>query len=209
MGSGRLLDRPDGPFILFGGSFDPIHTGHIAIARYAVEALHLSYVYFIPAGRVPLRAEQPRARAQERLDMCTLALSAFPEGRILTHELFTDKASYLSDTVRLLRRHWGVAGKMSVLIGDDLLAEFPRWHSVVKLAQWVRAVVVRRQAADGAVQNLIDIGMEYQYLSNRIFPVSSTAVRDTIAARDDASGLLAPPVLEYIRENNLYGINNT
>jgi nicotinate-nucleotide adenylyltransferase len=196
-----------------GGSFNPVHRGHIALAETARKKLDCSLVILVPAWISPFKVKDSAggtdALAQEAERRLLLLLAAV-EGRrglvVDDCEVQRGGVSWTIDTVDDIIRRYEPDGKPALLLGEDLLADFPQWKNAAELAEQCSLVVARRQteSAQGntpqgdAAQNGANIaGFPYPYtlLDNPLMPVSSSLVREKIARNEDSTALLPIPVL--------------
>ena len=129
---------------LLGGSFNPIHNGHLAIAHQVYERLQLSQVLFIPTGDPPHKQIESLAPAQARLEMVKLAIATVPFFEASAIEINRVGKSYSIDTVREVRALYGPAWKLFFIIGLDAFLDFSTWRTPEKLLQLCHFVVVTR-----------------------------------------------------------------
>jgi len=206
--------------LLLGGTFDPVHEGHVALAEAAARAFD-AVVRLLPSGQPPHRAP-PLASAAQRLAMLRLAIAGRPRLALDTRELERDGPSYMVDTLRGLREELGPAAPAGLLLGADAFLGLPgwsRWEQIPTLAHLV--VVTRpgsrlddlpapleaacrgrwtgRRARLGAVP----AGLLHQ-LPMVPHPASATAIRAALAAGDPCPAGLPEPVRGYISEQRLY-----
>ena len=191
---------------LFGGTFDPVHRGHLAIATAAADAFALDQILFAPAGRQPLKPEGTPTTFADRLAMVQLACTDHP--RFIVSEVDAPRAdgspNYTVDTVATLQRQMPSA-KLFVLVGADSFLDLPRWHQADRLRKMVDWIVVSRPGFPLPESPL-------QAQPDRIHPlnsvhedVSATELREHLQRGEDCSDLLPAPVMQYIREHHLYG----
>lgn len=212
-------ERP-GAIGVFGGTFDPVHFGHLRAAVEAREKLGLDDLRLIPAGRPALRVA-PVASAEERLEMVRLALSGCPELQVDGREVRRPGPSYMVDTLTELRREAGAA-PLLLLIGQDAANALDRWHRWPELFELAHIVVMRRPEAHfecrGELRRQIDrrraaapaellgapagrvLALEITQLD-----ISSTAIRTLLAEGRSARFLTPAGVIDYIRGRGLYG----
>ena len=125
---------------LLGGSFNPVHNGHLAIARQTHEALGLDQVLFIPTSHPPHKPNDSLAPAQDRYEMVRLAIASEPSLAISAVEIRRPGKSYSIDTIRLLQEEYGTQAQLYFLIGLDAFLDFPSWReprTLLKLCQFV------------------------------------------------------------------------
>ncbi|KXU38235.1 hypothetical protein AXK11_00885 [Cephaloticoccus primus] len=134
---------------LYGGSFDPVHLGHLIAAQSVYEHCGLERVIFIPAAQAPLKSGAVQASGEDRLAMLTAAIEGDPRFEVSDIELRRGGLSYTKDTVDALRgRYPGDA--LFWIIGADQLAQLPRWHEIEALAAQVEFIAVGRPGGSGA-----------------------------------------------------------
>jgi nicotinate-nucleotide adenylyltransferase len=210
------------PIGIFGGTFDPIHFGHLRLAEEMAEGLGLSQVRFIPAGQPPHRGA-PRTAASHRLEMARRAIAGNPRFAVDAREVQRPDPSYTVDTLTALRAELGDEQPLWLLLGADAFLGLPSWHEWQRLfelaniavaarpgAQLLQAdsmpdelkhEVSQRQQADGAVAGPAG-AVRLQQMTP--LDISATVIRDTLARHGSARYLLPDSVLDYIHEHQLY-----
>jgi nicotinate-nucleotide adenylyltransferase len=201
----------------FGGSFDPPHVGHLAVAEAAARGFGLQRVLFAPTGRQPLKPAAASAGFADRLAMTELLCAQEPtllQAVALDAPRADGSPNYTVDTLTQLRRGGlgdpgGATDEVFVLVGADAFLQLPRWRAPDRLLQLAEWIVVSRPGF--ALQQLDALGMtpaqrlRVHPLAGVEEPASATRVREELAAGHDCAGLLPSPVLEYIRAHHLYG----
>lgn len=190
---------------IFGGSFDPVHVGHVALARTALAAVALDQVRWVPAGQ-PWQKARTLAAPEHRVAMVELAIAGEPRFLLDTVELRRTGPSYMLDTVRELQDAGAVMQPdWFLLIGQDQYARLSTWHGWREL---VRRVTLAVAARDGLP---VEPDPALAGVAHRCFvipmpatPVSSTQVRARAAAGEALAGLVPPAVETYIRTHGLY-----
>jgi nicotinate-nucleotide adenylyltransferase len=186
---------------LFGGTFDPIHKAHLAIARSAADHFHLDRVLFVPAAHPPHKAGVTHAPYEDRVRMAELACAGEPRFEVSRLEEATER-SYSIDTIEKLRARLAPRDELFFIIGADAFAEIRTWHRWRDVAAAVRFLVVSRpgHAYDTPPE------VRAERLDTVELPVSSSEIRRKLAA-----GLrpaqVPDAVLNYIAEKGLYAGN--
>jgi nicotinate-nucleotide adenylyltransferase len=205
---------------IFGGTFDPIHFGHLRLAEEMADALALHEVIFIPAGRPPHRGE-PHAAPIHRLEMVRRATAANPRFRVDAHEAQSERPSYTVDTLTRLRAELGDAVPLWLLLGADAFFGLPSWHAWQRLFELANLAVAARPGTQLNAANLpaplADAAHRWvtdhcaaeaagAVLWREMTPldISATAIRNALAEGRSARYLLPDPVLGYIHEHQLY-----
>ncbi|MEI6340470.1 MAG: nicotinate (nicotinamide) nucleotide adenylyltransferase [Verrucomicrobiota bacterium] len=185
---------------LYGGSFDPVHWGHVLVARAALEELELDRVVFIPAARSPFKPSAAPAPDTQRLRWLRLALAGEPRFVIDDVELRRGGTSYTVDTVRaVLARHPGA--RLAWLIGADHVPTLPQWREAAELARLVEFVVIPRPGSPVAPA---PAPFRVRELRGWPLSVSSSEIRDRVRAGLAVAHLVPPHVAEAIRESGAY-----
>lgn len=213
------------PVAIFGGTFDPIHFGHLRLAQELAESIHVEEVRFIPGGTPPHRAA-PQVTAQQRLDMAALAIGDNLLFKIDDREVRRSGPGYTIDTLNEIRQELGSARPMCLLLGADAfleLATWHRWHELFALAHIViahrpgfppeswparmpeplaREYAARLMRQPFAVHLSPAGGIVTQAIA--ALDISASMIRDSLARGVSPRYLLPDPVLDYIRSHQLY-----
>lgn len=183
---------------LFGGTFDPVHKAHLAVARAARDRLGFDTVLMIPAAVQPHKLHRITESWEHRYRMVELACAG--EDRIEASDLEAGTArSYTIDTVGRLRAAVGQEPNLWFIIGADAFAEIATWHRSGDLIRELQFVVVARPGHEYEIPE----GARVRVLSSVNMDVSSSAIREKLL-RGEQPEELPPPVFEYIREHGLY-----
>jgi nicotinate-nucleotide adenylyltransferase len=186
---------------ILGGTFDPVHRGHVAVARQAREQLGLERVLLIPSFQPPHR-DVPLAGAADRLAMTRLAVEGEAGLEVDDREVRRGGTSFTVETLRELRDQ--DLGELVLLLGDDAAAEFGTWREHAAIIDMARLAVFNRAGSvPAAVPGLPPNTIRLELASPDI---SATSVRLGLAAGDDLAAMVAPSVLRYIRERGLYAL---
>ena len=189
---------------LLGGTFDPVHNGHLALARSALNHLRLDELLWIPAGAPWQKAGRELAPAHHRAAMVRLAILGEKRFRIDESELQREGPSYTIDTVDALQAARPNADFVLVL-GQDQYARFDTWHEWRALLSRVTIAVAARDGLLGkASPAVLSVWHRLEVLPMPEMAVSSTAVRARLANGEDIRALVPAPVARYIELHHLY-----
>ena len=194
---------------ILGGTFDPIHNGHLSIAGEAKKQLALSEVLFLPAGQPWMKSNQPILPAVHRLEMIRLAITGRPYCKLSTIEIEHRGPSYSVDTVAQLKALAGEASELYFIIGWDSLAQLPRWKEPSRLVEMCFLAAVPRP---GYTQpDMKELETKIPGLSKRVIfldkpriDISATDIRERVAKGLSIKNLVPQAVEKYIEENGLY-----
>lgn len=197
---------------VFGGSFNPIHMAHLALAEEAREALNLARVIFVPARMPPHKARMGLAAARDRLEMARLAAAGNPAFEVSDIELRRRGPSYTIDTIRALRRRLGSDVEIYFLIGQDTVSELPTWREIGALSRLCRFTPLSRPgAARPALRSLAAVvGREEAraILARAVamprLEISASDIRARLVAGRSVRYLIPDAVAAYIRKRGLY-----
>ncbi len=186
---------------IFGGTFDPIHFGHLLAAEQAREQAELDEVWFMPARIPPHKAGQGISAASDRLRMVELAIADHPAFRATDVELGREGPSYTVDTMReLVRRHPDCA--FFFILGGDMVEMLPKWHRFDELKRLVRFIGLARPKAS---PNPGELAEYVTFVKMPQWELSSSLIREKVRAGKSLRYLLPPAVERYIKERGLYG----
>jgi nicotinate-nucleotide adenylyltransferase len=194
---------------VLGGTFDPIHMGHLIIAEEVRARLDLAEVLFVPAGQPLLKLNNAISPSEHRVEMVRLAIADEPAFKLSAMEIERPGPSYTVDTMAELRSQIGAGDKLFFILGWDNLIQLPRWHEPSRLVTLCRLVPVPRvghptpdldsleAAVPGLSQSLI-------MLDTPQIEISSSEIRDRVARGLSIHQLVPEPVERYIKQHWLY-----
>lgn len=185
---------------LFGGSFDPVHLGHLLVAQAACEELALDRLFFIPAAQSPFKPESQPAPTAIRLRMLRLALAGKPNYEIDSQEISRGGVSFTIDTVRDYTRRFPET-ELFYLIGADHVPTLPKWREAEDLARSVQFVVIPRP---GEIPATLNAPFRIRVLGGWPLKLSSSQVRSRVQAGQPVTHLVPFGVAEVIQESALY-----
>lgn len=187
---------------VLGGTFDPIHVGHLLLGEAAREELRLERVLFIPAGRQWRKEEKDRdiSPVDQRLEMVRLAIADNPAFEVSTIEIEREGPSYTVDTLEQLRSE-APGARLWFIVGADALVDMPHWHEVERIFELAKVCVAGRPGTDESWGPFAD---RVTWLEMPEIEVSSTAIRERVRAGRSIRYMAPDAVLRYIQEKGLY-----
>ncbi len=188
---------------VMGGSFDPVHLGHLIAAQDAREALRLDRVILMPAAQAPLKAGEPRVSDATRLALLRAAVVDTPGLEVSTLELERGGVSYTVDTARALR-HAHPVDSLFWIIGADQAAQLSRWREIGVLAALVEFIALARPGYAFPPASALPAGVRLHPVTAHTVEISSSEVRSRIAAGLPVRCFLPPEVARRIESENLY-----
>ena len=194
---------------VLGGTFDPVHNGHLIAAEEARTRLTLAEIIFVPAGQPWLKAGRPISSAEHRLQMLRLALADKPYFKLATLEIERAGPSYTIDTIVELRGQLGSGDELFFILGWGSLAELPQWRDASRLIKLSYLVAVPRpgslrpdlKALEASIPGILPRVM---LLEKPEIDISASAIRDRVAQGLSIRHLVPELVNRYIKENGLY-----
>lgn len=196
---------------ILGGSFDPVHTGHVNLARDAMDQAGLDQVLLIPARLQPFKQDRTPASGEDRMEMLRLALAEDPGISPCDYELTREGVSYTYLTLRAMQERFGPEARIFFIIGTDSLLMLDSWMNAEELLTGYSYIVGSRpgylneELREKADRIREKYGTEILWIQNRRFDISATEIREKLAAGAPTDDLVPEPVADYIREHGLYG----
>ena len=188
---------------IYGGTFNPIHSGHLIIAQTACSQCDLNQLLFVPSARPPHKHHTPLIAPEHRYAMAVLATQDDPRFGISDMELQRPGLSYTVETLRALQQAHGLNCALFFLIGADRLVDIDSWHSGDEIFEMAQVVVVPRAGADLG-RTPADLRDRVILLPGPHTDISSTDVRQRVLAGQSIKNLVPDPVEVYIRKHRLY-----
>jgi len=198
---------------LFGGTFDPIHLGHTTVAGEACDNLGAEKIIFVPAKRSPLKGFFPKAGGDDRLKMIALAIADYTNFESSDYELQKPAPSYTLETVRRFQAEFGPQTTVHWLLGADSIDDLVYWYRIIELIDGCTLSTMYRagcEPPDFSKFREIWGPQRVEKLQRNIIPtslidISSTEIRNRLAAGQDVNDMLHPAVADYICKHGLYG----
>lgn len=186
----------------FGGSFDPIHFGHLVAAQDALEQLGLDRLVLMPAAQAPLKPSEVAASAEDRLAMVRLAAGVHPRFEVSDHEVRRGGVNYTVDTVRHFRS-LNSEDRLLWVIGADQLARLPEWREIGELVRLVEFAVLDRPGHPAGEECPVP-GLRLHRVPGHAIDISSTELRERARRGLPLDCFVPQKAVEYIRERRLY-----
>ncbi|MDA1279213.1 MAG: nicotinate-nucleotide adenylyltransferase [Chloroflexi bacterium] len=192
---------------VFGGTFDPVHNGHLAIADAVRSELDLEKVLFVVAADQWLRANPPQASARDRLRMVELAVENIPGFETSDVDIVRGGSTFTADTLVDLRGRLGETVELYLIVGADSALAMDRWKRAEEISALARIVVVGRPGLVFENETLDDThpARGAMYVEGPMVDVSATDIRGLLQSTGSISGLVADSVEDYINTNGFYG----
>ena len=195
---------------VFGGSFNPIHSGHLAVAQHALESCGMSKIIFLPNANPPHKINDNILCASHRFNMVSLAIKGNDNFEISDYEMNKQGPSYTIDTIRHFKKIYNA--EIFFIIGADSLYTLNKWKSYKELVKECSFIVADRNCTQGS--NLLREICEHEKKGGRIelikmpkIDITSTFIRDKLLKGENIKGYVPEAVRNYITQNGLYKFN--
>ena len=193
---------------ILGGTFDPIHHGHLVAAEETRHQLDLDQVLFVPTGRPPHKPARPISPAHHRLRMLELAIAANPRFALSRVDVERPGLCYTVETLELLRAEWGPGPTFFFIVGTDSLADMPTWYQPQRLIELCELAVAARTGVEVDLvrleEQLPGLGERLNWVPMPMLEISSSDLRARVRAGRPISYLVPSAVEAYILEHRLY-----
>lgn len=183
---------------IYGGSFNPVHYGHLNIVKYVLNQLKLDKIIVIPVGKPSHKANNLESGIL-RTEMCRAAFENLHNVEVSGIETDKDKISYTINTLKKIIEIYGEKNDFYEIIGEDSAYHFKEWKNYEEILKLSKVVVLRRKGYIGAIQHKNMI-----YLESPFFDISSTEIREKIKNKIDISNLIPEKVKKIIEEKKLF-----
>jgi len=196
---------------LYGGVFDPIHLGHIHLACELKEACNVDEVWLIPAYRSPHK-QGASASPNDRMEMLRMAIEPFGNFKALSYEIERGGSSYSIETVNEVKERHNQElnnSEFVLFLGEDALCGLSQWYKIDELIETIPIYTGKRFRDTNFLSTgdpKLDENLKRGFKDIPLFEVDSTTIKKRLANNLDCSHLLAPKVLDYIRQNQLYSL---
>ena len=198
---------------IMGGTFDPIHYGHLVTAEQAREALDLDLVLFMPAGSPAFKQGTSVTPAEHRYAMTLLATAANPAFDVSRFEIDRPGITYTVETLSVMREVYPDNVRLFFITGADAVLDIVRWRDAGRIAELATLIAATRPGYDieqaKARVAASDMGFDVRYIEIPALAISSTNIRERVAAGKSIRYLTSESVRGYIRKNGLYNTHDT
>jgi len=195
---------------IFGGTFDPIHVGHLILAEHCREEAGLDEVWFLPSYRPPHKSDREVSRFEQRVEMVQLATTGQPAFRVEAIEKELPPPSYTSETLAELRRRYP-DNDFALILGGDSMLDLPRWHEPKRVLERAELLIVPRPGIDLWTREQLAeaVGVPVSAVRVRFVPcplidISSRELRKLVSEGKTIRFMVPRAVEEYVRERGLY-----
>lgn len=189
----------------FGGTFDPIHIGHLQMALEVKEHYNLDEVVFCPVNISPFKTDNPpQASNLDRLEMTKLAISDIPFFSCVDFEIKKEGVSYTVDTIKTFIESRGSANKYYLILSEDAAIHLEDWKNPSELLQLIFLVICRRYSKKEVVPEFLKGRNTVDFFTNSVLEISSTQIRDRLKKKLYCDHLIPRKVVDYIHSRNLY-----
>ncbi len=197
------------PFVaMYGGSFNPIHTGHIQLAEYFVNELNLDKLLLIPDGKPPHKSDSAMVSPQHRYNMCKLAVNGLSNIEVSPIEINREGKSYTVDTLRQLSEIYN-SSQLFLIMGADMYLSLTTWKNFKEI--FSLAVICAVPRNNDSIESLINYsytlqkyGCNYIISDKMMMNISSTTIRNNVKNGKSIKDMVCPMVKDYIYKNSLY-----
>lgn len=195
---------------ILGGSFNPIHNGHIAFAKVCIDNLNLDKLYLVPTNITPLKNNDNFVTGLHRYNMCLLASKKYDKIKVSDIELKREGKSFTSDTLMQISEE-NPDFELYFILGADAFLSIEKWYQPERIYKSATLVTVIRENDDlnkikALKDKLKDKNANIIILNKEIDMISSTKIRNALLNNQSVSEMLDTSVYEYIKNNNLYGV---
>ena len=193
---------------IYGGTFDPIHRGHLSLAKSALEEMELDRLIFLPAYIQPFKKNFKYTKGEHRVNMIRAAISGYDKFEVSDHEIVKADVSYSYDTLSELKKT--LHGKIYFVMGDDTFVQLEKWYKGKELLKKYSFIVGSRPGmpehiTEEYIKRYKDIySSDIYMINNKLVDISATELRKALKTGKDVDKYLVEPVTKYINENKLY-----
>ncbi len=184
---------------LLGGSFNPVHNGHLAIAKNALEQLELDKILFLPVGRHPLKTDRNIPPFEIRYNLLETVLKSFPDFEVSNLDEKSENLNYTDELIKKLKSKYP-DNEFFFITGDDIVLELPRWHNYKWLLDNIKIVVFNRPDTDKSDWKNLDYLNKLIFLEMKPVNISSNEIREKIKKKESISRLVPEIIINEVKK---------
>ncbi len=185
---------------LYFGSYNPVHVGHLALANFIAENLHLDEIWFVVSPHNPFKDSSVLIEAEHRINMLNIATNDYPKFKVCDIELQLPKPSYTYKTIIEINRQYPDLD-LSIIMGSDNVINIDKWKNIDDIMAQCQIIVYPRP---GYIVNKEELSENFLFIEAPVFDIDSTLIRKGLSEDKDYRFLLPCSVYKYIKENNLF-----
>ena len=195
---------------ILGGTFNPIHIGHMEMASIAADVFELDDVMLIPTGNPPHKSKDDILSKYERYELCLLSAAEYDNIFVSSIEIDRDGYTYTIDTLNELEKVYGLKDDIYFIIGGDTFLQLEKWREFKEVFKRCKFIAFGRVCMDeSSILNKIEFlkneyGAEIGYITADIMDIASSDLRDMIKSGESVAGFIPARAVEYISRHNLY-----
>ncbi len=174
---------------LFGGTFNPVHNGHLSVAKAVLEQLKLDKIWFLPSGKHPLKNNSAFLSYEQRFELIKIAINNYPEFEVHAFDFHEINLSYTDELIKKLRKLFP-RNEFYFIIGEDNVSELPLWHNYKWLLDNVKIVVVNRPDIDRSDWEKLNFLNKLLFVETKPVNISSTEIREKIEKKESIEGMV-------------------
>lgn len=189
--------------VLFGGTFDPVHKGHIHVIDTVFRHKEYTHLFCVPTSHNPLKTLHPSASTQDRFAMLSIACESYPHVTVLDYELHAKGNTYTIDTVRHIMRTYHLVQNLGLIVGEDVVKELSQWKEIDALQKLVTLIVIARprvQIQEKEKQFLCNFNVRYLHTDTLVDIQASQLRKDRTLLKNS----VPPEIWNYIHARGLY-----
>lgn len=189
---------------LLGGTFDPIHNGHLQLAKDVQEKVHLDEIWFIPVRINPLKEHTKPASCEDRIEMIHRAIEMYPNFYVNELECYREGPSYSIDTLKIFKEEFPNI-EFYFIVGSDVVTTYDQWKSGPEILKLCSIIVAKRPGFNfEKIPEIIRNNKKFIFIEITPMDISSTIIRQKVKNNEDLKKFIPQVVIDYINTNNLY-----
>ncbi|MCF7857812.1 MAG: nicotinate-nucleotide adenylyltransferase [Candidatus Cloacimonetes bacterium] len=184
---------------LLGGSFNPVHNGHIKLAQTALNSYQLDKVLFLPSGKHPLKSNEQSLPVKQRYVLTKKAIASYTHFEISKFDMDTERPSYTKFLINRIKKTFP-KDQFYFIAGSDIISELPKWHDSKWLIENIKFIIAHRPNIDTSHWKTLEFVDKLEFMEMTPVDISSTKIREMIASKQDVSSYVPSVILEDIKK---------